>query len=155
VRENGGSSGQPGTTRSPWRSKPLVLLLVLGAMAAMFAVGVVYRIVRPTAEDRLIRDLPVYPGARDADLPATEPEAWRGYGNGFADAIVLTYRLPRGTSRNDVLRFYGTHMPRSFSRDGPSCWARGDDHVLLVFARAPQPALDVGVSAEGAKCPSG
>jgi hypothetical protein len=152
VPENGGA-GPPAAVRSPWRSKRRVLLLVLASMAAMALAGVLYRIVRPTPQERVIRDLPVYPGAGEADLPATNANAWATLGNGFANAIVLGYILPAGTSPDDVRRFYGTHMPPSFSRDGASCWARGDARVLLVFPRVAAPRLDVGVATEGAECP--
>ena len=151
MRENGGS---PGATRPPLiRSKSRVLLIVLGVMFAMFAGGVVYRIVHPPEEDKLVEELPIYPGARQADMPATSPTEWTRFGAGFADAVVLAYTLPAGTSRDDILRYYGTHMPRSFRREGSSCWARGDSRVLLVLAERQRPAVDVAVSTGGAACP--
>ena len=151
MRENGGS---PSATRPPLiRSKSRVLLIVLGVMFAMFVGGVVYRIVRPPEEDRIAEELPVYPGARSADLPATDPAEWPKFGAGFADALVLAYTLPAGTTRDDVLRYYGTRMPSSFRREGPSCWARGDSRVLLVLAERQRPAVDVAVSTDGAVCP--
>jgi hypothetical protein len=151
VRENGGS---PSATRpSLIRSKSRVLLIVLGVMAAMFVGGVAYRILHPPEEDKIVEELPVYPGARQADMPATSPTAWSKYGAGFADAVVLAYTLPSGTTRDDVLRYYGTHMPTSFRREGPSCWARGDSRVLLVLSQRQRPAVDVAVSTGGADCP--
>ena len=151
MRENGGS---PSARRPTWiHSKSRVLLIVLGVMAAMFAGGVVYRIVHPPEEDKIVEELPVYPGARQADLPATDPAEWSKLGAGFADALVLAYTLPAGTTRDDVLRYYGTRMPSSFRREGSSCWARGDSRVLLVLAQRQRPALDVAVSTGGADCP--
>ena len=151
MRENGGS---PPSSRPAWvGSKRRVLLIVLGVMTAMFVAGVGYRIVRPPEEDRIAEELPVYPGARQANLPATSPQAWARYGAGFSDAIVLAYALPAGTSRGDVLRYYGAHMPGSFRRQGAWCWARGDSRVLLVLAERRRPALDVAVSTGGADCP--
>ena len=86
-------------------------------------------------------------------MPATSPTEWRRFGPGFADAVVLAYTLPAGTSRDDILRYYGTHMPRSFRREGTSCWARGASRVLLVLAERQRPAVDVAVSTGGAACP--
>jgi hypothetical protein len=151
VRENGGT---PSANRSPWiRSKARVLLLILGVMTLMVVSGIVYRIVRPPEEDRILDELPVYPGAQAADAPASDPTAWSKYGAGFADAVVLPYVLPAGTRRDDVLRYYGTHMPTTFRRDGASCWSRGDSRVLLVLAPRRRPALDVAVVTGDAKCP--
>lgn len=145
--------GADAAARGAWvRSKWGFLLLVLGLMVLLFAAGVVWRIVSPTEEDRVVRDLPVYPGSRAAGFPASDPGEWRRYGTGFSRAIVLSYVLPRGSSRDEVLRYYGTHMPRSFRREGSSCWARGDARVLLVVAAAAQPKLDVAVATDGAEC---
>lgn len=145
----------PTAAQGPWRSKRRVLLLVLATMIVMSVGGIVFRVVHPTEEDRIVRDLPRYPGARGADFPATEPDVWARYGAGFSDAIVLSYVLPNGTSRDAVLRYYGTHMPRSFSRDGATCWARGDSRVLLVPQAGASPTLDVAVATGDAACPAG
>ena len=70
MRENGDS---PRSNRRPWiRSRGRVLLVVLGVMAAMFVGGVVFRIVHPPEEDRVIEELPVYPGARESDTTSTK-----------------------------------------------------------------------------------
>jgi len=130
------------------------VLVVLAVMAVLFAAGIVFRIVHPTAEDRLVEDLPRYPRSTDADFPATDPATFTRLRSGFGNGLVVSYVLPRGTSRDQVLRYYGLHMPKSFTRDGPACWARGDSRVLLVYVGAAVPKLDVAVVTDGAECPS-
>ena len=134
-------------------SKRTVAMLILALMLALFAGGVVWRIASPPAEDRVIDELPVYPGAHEADFPTTAASGWTKYGSGFGDAVVIGLVLPRGASRDGVLRYYGTHMPRSFRREGASCWARGDTRVLLVTGLPQTPTLDIAVATEGAECP--
>ena len=153
MRDHDGSATGTAAARSKWTSKRTVLLLVLGGMALMFVGGVLFRIVHPTAEDRIVKDLPRYPGAREAGFPAFAPGVWTRYDSGFANGIVISYTVPRGTTRDDVLRYYGLHMPKSFTRDGASCWARGDARVLLLVTRTAAPQVDVAVATEGADCP--
>jgi hypothetical protein len=135
------------------RSKRNVGLVVVTGMVLLFTAGAVWRVLRPSEEDRVVRDLPVYPGSREAGVPATDPSRWRAFGSGFSRAVVISYSLPSGTSRDDVLRFYREHMPASFRREGSICYARGDARVLLVTALPRRPTLDVAVATNDAECP--
>jgi hypothetical protein len=155
VREDGGQWPRTSTLRRGLpRSKWIVALSILAVMLGLFTAGVVWRLVSPPVEDRVIDELPVYPGAREAGFPATPVSAWAQF-TGFGDAVVVSYVLPRGASRDGVLRYFGTHMPRSFRREGSSCWARGDTRVLLVPGPPRTPTLDIAVDVNGAECPEG
>ena len=134
------------------RSKRNVVLAILGGMLVLFVIGVLFRTLRPTAVERTVRELPTYPGASELDS-APNAGGWTDYaqrGNPEGEVRVVVYRLPRGTSRDAVLAYYGEKAPSAWRRVTPECYARGNVRIRLLPQRVDE--LDVLV-ADGARCP--
>lgn len=131
------------------RSKTTVVLAIVGGMVALFAVGVLWRVFRPSAVERTMRELPAYPGARD--VGDVESAAQRVYaGNPQGEVRFAAFLLPRGISGEEAVRWYRTHKPPDWRRVGPRCYARGKVRVILL----PQTAREFDVMvADNARCP--
>jgi hypothetical protein len=133
------------------RSKRNVVLAILGGMLALFVLGVLVHTFRPTAVQRTVRDLPTYPGATEKDT-APSAGSWSDFaarGNPEGEVRVMVYGIPRGTSQAAVLAYYGEHVPRSWRRVLPGCYAHGDVRVRVLPLESGE--LDVAV-ADGGQC---
>jgi hypothetical protein len=131
------------------RSKRNVVLLILFGMLALFAVGIVWHVFRPTPVERALRELPTYPGATQIESAGNRLTAnyLRG-DNPPGEARLLALRLPPGTTSAAVSDFYRTRL-HGWRAVTDRCLARGDVRIELFF---PFPRrLDVLI-AENIRC---
>jgi hypothetical protein len=134
------------------RSKRNVLLVLLAAMTAIFAAGIVWHVLRPDPAERALRDVPVYPGAREVPLSPSEALGWENYVP-QGSARQVRYAVPRGTTRAAVFSFYAHRMTPKWRLLNPSCYARGDTRVVVLTSLPARPTLDIVVDTGGVPCP--
>jgi hypothetical protein len=134
------------------RSKRNVLLAIVGAMVVIFTAGVVWNIVRPDAAGRALREVPVFPGAREVPLAPSETGGWQNYVP-QSSARQVRYAVPRGTTRSAVFTFYAHRMTPKWRLVTPGCYSRGKTRVVVLTALPRRPTLDVVVDTGGVPCP--
>ena len=134
------------------RSKRNVVLVLVGVMVVIFSAGIVWNVLRPDAAERTLRDLPVYPGAREVPIAASEAHGWQNYVP-QGSARQVRYAVPRGTTRAALFSFYAHRMTPKWRLVNPACYARGSTVVVLLTALPARPTVDVVVDTGGVPCP--
>lgn len=133
-------------------SKARVVLLIVGAMVALFAAGVLWRVFRPDAAQRALRAVPTYPGATEVEVPPAQATGWTGYAP-LGSSRQIRYRTPPGTTRADVFRFFRTNMPSDWRHVNDACYAKGDTRVVVLPLIPASRGYDVVVDTGGVPCP--
>jgi hypothetical protein len=131
------------------RSKRNAVLLLVGGMIVLFAIGIAWRVLRPSPVDRTVRELPMYPGAREVDPSEAVAERY-AQSNPSGEIRLFTYELPRASTSAGVFRYYRAHKPGAWRHVTDACYARGDVRVLLFAQRLRE--LDV-IVADNVRCP--
>jgi hypothetical protein len=113
------------------RSKKTVVIVILVGMLALFTVGILWHVFRPSPVERAVRELPTYPGAKQIETAGGGifTRYLRG-DNPPGEARVLTFRLPPGTTSAAVSRYYRTHL-HGWRALKVRCFARGDVRIEL------------------------
>ena len=133
------------------RSKKTVVIVILLGMVALFTVGVLWRVFRPSPVERALRELPTYPGAKQMEAAGNRLTARYLRGdNPPGEARLLTFGLPAGTTKDAVSGFYRMRLD-GWRAVTDTCFARGDVRIEL-FVPLPR-RLDVLV-AENIRCAS-
>lgn len=130
-------------------SKRNVVVVILLGMLALFTVGVLWHVFRPSPVERAVRDLPTYPGAKQIETAGggVFTRYLRG-DNPPGEARVLTFRLPPGTTSTAVTRYYRMRL-HGWRAVTDRCFARGDVRTELFLPG--ERRLDVLV-AENIRC---
>ena len=130
-------------------SKRNVVLVILLGMFALFAVGILWHVFKPSPVERAVRDLPRYPGAKESETAGggVFTRYLRG-DNPPGEARVLTFRLPPGTTSTAVARYYRMRL-HGWRPVTDRCFARGDVRTELFLPG--ERRLDVLV-AENIRC---
>jgi hypothetical protein len=133
------------------RSKRNVVLVILIGMVALFTVGVLWRVFRPSPVERALRGFPTYPGARQIETAGNTLTARYLRGdNPPGEARILTFGLPAGTTKAAVSDYYRMRL-HGWRAVTDTCFARGGVRIEL-FVPLPR-RLDVLV-AENIRCAS-
>ena len=134
------------------RSKWKVLLVLLGAMVAIFAAGIVWNLVHHDPAERALRQVPIYPGAHAVPMSPSQAHGWENYVP-QGSARQVRYAVPRGTTRAAVFSFYAHRMTPKWRLVNPSCYARGKTRVVVLTQLPAHPTLDIVVDTGGVPCP--
>jgi hypothetical protein len=134
------------------RSKWTVLVLLLSGMVLLFTTGVLWRVFRPDAADRVLRQVPMYPGAQAIELPPGQATGWKGY-TPTGSSLQTRYLTPARTTRAEVFRFFRMHMPSDWRRVNDACYARGSTRVVVLPSVPARPTYDIVVDTGGVPCP--